>query len=137
MAPRSLGFLIFSCSSLSFDVYDNLIPKTPLRKIPSAGCWARIWTVDQVSWLFHNSCIEKNQFSILYMYIYIYKYIYIYIKKYIYIYIYIYIQVFLGISLSCSFVTVFELFCCKFPETFVVLLAILLPIKQPVASAGF
>ena len=43
----------------------------------------------------------------------------------------------LGISLSCLFVTVSELFCCKFSETFVILLAILLPIKSPVASAIF
>ena len=41
----------------------------------------------------------------------------------------------LGISLSCSFVTVSELFCCEFFETFVILSAILLPIKSPVASA--
>ena len=41
---RSFGFLIFPCSSPIFDVYDILIPQTPLRKIPSVGCWARIWT---------------------------------------------------------------------------------------------
>ena len=35
----------------------------------------------------------------------------------------------LGISLSCSFVTAFELFCGKFFETFVIPLAILLLIK--------
>ena len=39
----------------------------------------------------------------------------------------------LGISLSCSFVTVSELFNCKFCETFV----ILLPIKSLAASAVF
>ena len=43
----------------------------------------------------------------------------------------------LGISLSCSFVTVSELFCCEFCETFVILSAILLPIRSPVASAVF
>ena len=43
----------------------------------------------------------------------------------------------LGISLSCSFVTVSELFCCEFCETFVILSAILLPIRLPVASAVF
>ena len=43
----------------------------------------------------------------------------------------------LGISLSCSFVTVSEIFCCEFFETFVILLAILFPIKSPVASAVF
>ena len=52
----------------------------------------------------------------------------------IYIYIYIYI---LGISLSRPFVTVSELFHWDFFETFVILLAILLPIKSPVASAVF
>ena len=43
----------------------------------------------------------------------------------------------LGIFLSCSFVTVSELSCCELSETFVILLAILLPIKSPVASAVF
>ena len=41
----------------------------------------------------------------------------------------------LGISLSCSFLA--ELFCGDVCETFVILLAILLPIKSPVASAVF
>ena len=43
----------------------------------------------------------------------------------------------LGISLSCSFVTVSELFCGKLLETFEILSAILLSIKSPVASAVF
>ena len=43
----------------------------------------------------------------------------------------------LEISLSCSFVTVSELFCSKIFETFVILSAILLQIKSPVASAVF
>ena len=43
----------------------------------------------------------------------------------------------LGTSLSCSFKTVFELFCRERFETFVILLAILLPIKSPIASAVF
>ena len=43
----------------------------------------------------------------------------------------------LGISLLFSFVNVFELFCCEFLETFVILSAILLPVKSPVASALF
>ena len=43
----------------------------------------------------------------------------------------------LGISLSCSFVTVSELFCCEFFETLAVLLASLLPVNSPVASAVF
>ena len=42
-----------------------------------------------------------------------------------------------GISLSCSFVIVSELFCNERLGTFVILLAILLPIKSPVASAVF
>ena len=50
-----------------------------------------------------------------------------------------------GISLSCSFVTVSELFCCEFFETFVILpsydlataSAILLPIRSSVASSVF
>ena len=42
-----------------------------------------------------------------------------------------------GISLSCSFVIVSELFCNERLGTFVTLLAILLPIKSPVASAVF
>ena len=52
-------------------------------------------------------------------------------------YIYIYIYPFLGISLSCSFVIVSELFRGKFFETFIILSAVLLPIKSPVASAVF
>ena len=43
----------------------------------------------------------------------------------------------LSISLSCSFVTVSELYCGELLETFVTLLAILLLIKSPVASAVF
>ena len=43
----------------------------------------------------------------------------------------------LGISLSCSFVTVSELFCCKVFEIFVIRSGILLPIKLPVVSAEF
>ena len=43
----------------------------------------------------------------------------------------------LGISLSCSFVTVSTIFCCEVFETFVILLAILSPIKSPVVSAVF
>ena len=43
----------------------------------------------------------------------------------------------LGISLSCSFITVSELFCGGFFENFLILLAILLPVKSPVASAVF
>ena len=43
----------------------------------------------------------------------------------------------LGISFSFSFVTVSELFFCKFLEMLVILLANLLPIKSPVASAFF
>ena len=43
----------------------------------------------------------------------------------------------LGISLSCSFVTAYcNWFCCEFFETVVILLAILLPIKSPVAFAA-
>ena len=37
----------------------------------------------------------------------------------------------LGIYLSCSFVTLSELFCCKGSETFVILSGILLPMKSP------
>ena len=40
----------------------------------------------------------------------------------------------LGISLSCSFVTISELFGCEFFETFVILFVVLLPIKLPVDS---
>ena len=43
----------------------------------------------------------------------------------------------LGISLSCSFVIVSELFCCEFYEISLNLLAILLLMKSPVASAVF
>ena len=43
----------------------------------------------------------------------------------------------LGISLSCIFVTVSDLFYCEFFETFVILLEVLLPINSPVASAVF
>ena len=43
----------------------------------------------------------------------------------------------LGIPLSFLFVTVSELFCCEYFETFNILLAILLPIKSTVASAVF
>ena len=41
----------------------------------------------------------------------------------------------LGISFSCSFITVSALFCCEFFKTSVILSAILLLIKSPVASA--
>ena len=43
----------------------------------------------------------------------------------------------LGISLSCSFVTISELFCFEFFENFVTLFALLLPIKSPIAAAHF
>ena len=43
----------------------------------------------------------------------------------------------LRISLSCSFVIVSELSCGQLLETFIILLAILLPVKSPVASAVF
>ena len=43
----------------------------------------------------------------------------------------------LDISLSCSFVILSELFRGEFSETFVVLWAILLPVKSPVASVVF
>ena len=51
--------------------------------------------------------------------------------------IYLSLGISLGISWSISLVTVSELFYCKIFETFVVLLAILLPIKSPVDSAVF
>ena len=41
----------------------------------------------------------------------------------------------IGISLTCSFVTVFELFCDEVLDDFVILSAISLPIKSPVAFA--
>ena len=43
----------------------------------------------------------------------------------------------LGISLLFSFVTVSKLFCCEFCKTFMILLAILFPIKSPVVYAVF
>ena len=43
----------------------------------------------------------------------------------------------LGICLSCSIVTVSELFLGEILEAFLILLAILLPLKSPVASAVF
>ena len=46
-----------------------------------------------------------------------------------------YIYPFLGVSLSCSFVIVSELFRGNFLETSIILSAVLLPIKSPVASA--
>ena len=48
--------------------------------------------------------------------------------------IYLSLGISLDISLSFSFVSVSELFFYEFFETFVVLLAILLPMKSPVAS---
>ena len=48
-----------------------------------------------------------------------------------------YTYFFLGISLSCLFVTVSEIFCFESFETFVFLFAISLPIKSPVSSAVF
>ena len=44
---------------------------------------------------------------------------------------------FLGISLLSSFVTISRFFCCGLSETFVIPLAILLPIKSPDACAVF
>ena len=58
----------------------------------------------------------------------------IYIYTYI-TYIYIYIYILFGISASIS--TVSELLCGKHIKTFVILSAILLSIKSPVASAVF
>ena len=46
-------------------------------------------------------------------------------------------NLFLGISLSCSFVTVSQLFLGKILETFVILSAILLPVISPAASTVF
>ena len=43
------------------------------------------------------------------------------------------IYISLGISLSCSFVTIFEFFCGEVLEVFVTLSVILLPIKPPAA----
>ena len=43
----------------------------------------------------------------------------------------------LGISLSCSVVIVSNLFCSELLKTFIILFAILLPIKSLVASAVF
>ena len=43
----------------------------------------------------------------------------------------------LGFYLSCSVVSISELFCCEFFKTLEILLVILLPIKLPVASAVF
>ena len=51
--------------------------------------------------------------------------------------IYLSLGISIGISLSCSFVTVFELFCCQFIETPVTLLEMLLPISSPVASVVY
>ena len=51
--------------------------------------------------------------------------------------IYLSLDIFLGVSLSFLFVTVSELICRDFFGTFVILSAILLPIKLPVASALF
>ena len=51
--------------------------------------------------------------------------------------IYLSLGISLGISLSFSFVTVSELFCCEFFEISVNLLAILFPIKSQVAPAFF
>ena len=48
-----------------------------------------------------------------------------------------YIYLSLGISLSCSFLIVSELFCCDFFESFVILSEILLQLESPVASAAF
>ena len=44
---------------------------------------------------------------------------------------------YLSLSISFSFVTVPELFCGDIFETFVILSAVLFPIKSPVASAVF
>ena len=41
------------------------------------------------------------------------------------------------LSLLFSFITVSKLFCCEFCKTFMILLAILFPIKSPVAYAVF
>ena len=47
------------------------------------------------------------------------------------------INLYLSISLSCSSVAVSKLFCCEVFETFVILSAILLPIKSPAVYATF
>ena len=48
---------------------------------------------------------------------------------------YYHINLSFGIFLSCLFITVSELVCWEFFDTFVILSAILLPIKSPVASS--
>ena len=51
--------------------------------------------------------------------------------------IYLSLGISIGISLSCSFATVFKLFCCQFIENPVTLLEMLLPISSPVASVVY
>ena len=51
--------------------------------------------------------------------------------------IYLSLRIFLGNSLSCSFLIISELFCYEFLETLLIFLAILLPMKSPIASAAF
>ena len=45
-------------------------------------------------------------------------------------------DIYLSLSLFVSLLTVYELFCHEFIETFVIILGILLPIKSPFAFAG-
>ena len=75
--------------------------------------------------------------NLLFWYCIIILLLYYYYISYIYYYISGDIYLSSGISLQFSFVTVSELFWCKFFETFVILLSNLLPIKLPVASAFF
>ena len=76
-------------------------------------------------------------FIIILLYYYINLKSLVIYNYYIYVYLFIDMCICLGVSFPFSFVNVSELFCGEFLETFVILSAILLPIKSAVPSAVF
>ena len=69
-------------------------------------------------------------YTYIHIYICIHTHTYIYISIYIYKYIYLYIYIYIYIGIASSFQPFFD-------QVFVILSAILLPSKPPVASAVF
>ena len=101
--------------------------------VPRASSFisAQIFVLNLVSWF----GVQSNKF-IIFLFLLLYYYTNLR-PSIIFCLSYGDICLSLGISLSCSFVTVSELFCGKGFETFVISSAILLPIKLPVASIAF
>ena len=97
-----------------------------------------LFQIEAVSWMYCLTNLLFFDIALLYYYINLSSSI-IHCLSLGYIYIYIYIYIYLLFSVSISFLNSFKLFCkCNsFNDFFVILSAILLPIKSPVGSAVF